>query len=68
MPNALVIGSAVAALTIRKVKAELGIPQSPILAPDRDLFGQLRVDDPNEDPLGGGAAIFKDIVKPASQP
>jgi hypothetical protein len=39
----------------------VGIPQSPILAPDRDLFGQLRVDEPNVFPPPGlGQNIFKD--------
>lgn len=47
-------------ITFANFKAELGVPQSPIFAPSRDVFGQLRVDDPNEDPLGGGASIFKD--------
>jgi hypothetical protein len=42
------------------LKDVLGIPASHIVAPDRDVYGQLRVDDVNEDPLGGGSAIFKD--------
>ncbi|MCG8652875.1 MAG: cadherin-like domain-containing protein, partial [Pirellulales bacterium] len=43
----------------RNFKATLGIPASPIVAPDRDIFGQLRVDS-NAGPGGGGAEIFKD--------
>lgn len=47
--------------SIAAVKSAIGIPQSPILAPDRDLFGQLRVDDPNQSPPPGlGQNIFKD--------
>jgi len=35
---------------------------SPILAPDRDLYGQLRSDDPNQASFPGlGANVFKDI-------
>ncbi|MCA9121350.1 MAG: pre-peptidase C-terminal domain-containing protein, partial [Planctomycetales bacterium] len=40
-------------------KDELGIPPSPVFAPDRDVYGQLRVDSV-ENPLGGGSDIFKD--------
>lgn len=43
------------------VKDPLGIPPSDIFAPDRDLFGQLRVDDPLQDPPPGlGRDVFKD--------
>ena len=43
------------------VKSPLGITPSPILAPDRDALGQLRVDDPTQDPPPGlGSNIFKD--------
>src|SRR5262249_49941965 len=46
---------------ISAVKSSVGIPQSPILAPDFDQFGQLRVDDPNVSPPPGlGNDIFKD--------
>jgi hypothetical protein len=39
----------------------LGIAPSPILAPDRDLIGQLRVDDPLAPPPPGlGSNVFKD--------
>lgn len=43
------------------VKNPLGIGESPIIAPVTDLFGQLRQDDPANDPTGGGANIFKDL-------
>ncbi|MCY2983372.1 MAG: tandem-95 repeat protein [Planctomycetota bacterium] len=44
--------------TVRQV---LGIPDSPILAPDFDLTGQLRVDDTSvSSPDGTGANPFKD--------
>src|SRR5205823_3926896 len=47
--------------SIAAVESSIGIPASPILAPDRDLFGQLRVDDPNQSPPPGlGQNIFKD--------
>ena len=40
---------------------DVGIPASPILAPSRDLFGQLRVDDPAATPPPGlGTNVFKD--------
>jgi VCBS repeat-containing protein len=42
------------------VKNPLGIPPSAIRAPNRDVFGQQRKDDPFSDPLGGGSAVFKD--------
>src|SRR5262249_40192056 len=43
------------------VKTPLGIPQAPILAPDYDRFGQLRVDDPSVPNASGlGSNIFKD--------
>ncbi len=39
----------------------LGIPASPIQAPDYDLLGQLRVDDPTvPSPPGLGSNVFKD--------
>jgi hypothetical protein len=31
----------------------VGIPQSPIIAPSRDIFGQLRIDDPSQASLPG---------------
>ena len=40
-------------------KEELAIPPSPMRAPDRDLFGQLRVDS-SSGQSGGGSQVFKD--------
>jgi hypothetical protein len=43
------------------VKQPLGIPASPILAPQFDIGGQLRVDDPSaQTPPGIGENVFKD--------
>ena len=43
------------------VKAAMGISNSPILAPARDVTGQLRIDDPNvSPPQGQGGDVFKD--------
>ncbi len=43
------------------VSQPLGIPVSPILAPEMDITGQLRVDDPSVDtPAGLGDNVFKD--------
>ena len=43
------------------VISPLGIPVSPIIAPARDLYGQLRSDDPSQASAPGlGAAVFKD--------
>ena len=43
------------------VRSPIGIGVSPILAPDRDALGQLRVDDPSiEPPSGLGSQVFKD--------
>lgn len=43
------------------VTGPMGIPPSPILAPDFDMLGQLRVDDPTVAPPPGlGANVFKD--------
>ncbi|MBN1911069.1 MAG: VCBS repeat-containing protein [Pirellulales bacterium] len=43
------------------VRDPLGIGQSPILAPELDLYGQLRSDDPSaEPPSGFGSNVFKD--------
>lgn len=43
------------------VKQPLGIAASPILAPQFDINGQLRVDDPTvESPAGQGENVFKD--------
>ena len=63
--NSLAIDSALNSLSDRPsllaVKSPLGIQPSPMLAPDRDVLGQLRVDDPTQDPPPGlGANVFKD--------
>jgi hypothetical protein len=43
------------------VREPLGILESPILAPDTDLYGQLRSDDPSvAPPPGFGSNVFKD--------
>ena len=43
------------------VRSQLNIPVSPILAPDFDVAGQLRIDDPNvQTPVGQGENVFKD--------
>lgn len=43
------------------VKDPLGISKSPILAPARDVYGQLRQDDPNVNPPAGqGENVYKD--------
>ncbi|MDP6719292.1 MAG: PPC domain-containing protein, partial [Pirellulaceae bacterium] len=62
---ALSIDSSIDSLSERSefgpIKEALGISLSPILAPDRDVVGQLRVDDPDvQTPLGQGANVFKD--------
>lgn len=46
---------------LTNVLVPLGIPPSAILAPEIDLFGQKRVDDPAVDPPAGvGGNVFKD--------
>ena len=46
---------------IVQVKSPLGISVSPILAPDLDVFGQFRGDDPDVSPPSGlGSSVFKD--------
>jgi len=46
---------------MKEVRDPLGIGESPILAPDYDLFGQLRSDDPSaQSPPGVGSNVFKD--------
>jgi len=42
-------------------KNTLGIPPSNVIAPERDLYGQLRVDDPSQPPSGLGGEIFYDL-------
>ncbi|HBE66520.1 MAG TPA: hypothetical protein DDW52_00090, partial [Planctomycetaceae bacterium] len=46
---------------LSQVKNSINLPSSPMLAPDRDVTGQLRVDDPNvNSPAGLGSNVFKD--------
>ena len=46
---------------MKQVRDPLGISPSPILAPDYDLYGQLRSDDPlAQPPSGVGSNVFKD--------
>ncbi len=46
---------------LTQVKSPLQLPPSPALAPDRDVFGQQPIDDPNSsDTSGIGANVFKD--------
>ncbi len=42
------------------LKRALGLPVNPLLAPSRDVTGQLRVDDPNVSFSGLGSNVFKD--------
>jgi hypothetical protein len=43
------------------VRAQLDLPPSPILAPNFDVAGQLRIDDPTvATPVGQGSNVFKD--------
>lgn len=63
--GSLAIDSALNSLADRPaftaVKTPLDIPPSDIVAPSRDLYGQLRQDDPNQPtPPGLGSDIFKD--------
>ena len=46
-------------LNFLNFKTEIGIPASPIVAPELDIYGQLRVDS-NANSVGGGSEIFKD--------
>ncbi len=64
-PGAAAIDSSIDSLEDRPaivtVKAPLGYTASPIIAPDLDSIGQMRVDDPSvETPPGQGARVFKD--------
>ncbi len=64
-PDALAIDSSVESLNdrsaMKKIRQPLGIADSPIIAPDYDLYGQLRVDDPNVSSESGvGENVFKD--------
>ncbi|MCA9125525.1 MAG: tandem-95 repeat protein [Planctomycetales bacterium] len=47
--------------SLADVKSAMGLALSPIIAPDYDLVGQLRTDDPAVSPPGGqGQNVFKD--------
>ena len=55
------IGSLLERFDLKEVKNILGIADSPILAPETDVTGQLRVDDPQvETPAGFGDNVFID--------
>ena len=75
--NASIIDSSIDSLedraSLTAVKNPLGLPPSPIIAPQFDVNGQLRVDDPTvQTPNGLGEFVFKDrgafdrgdVVKP----
>jgi len=64
-PGTAAIDSAINSLQdrteYRAVNSPIGVGAFPILAPDRDLYGQLRGDDPTQASAPGlGANIFKD--------
>ena len=64
-PNASIIDSSIDSLedraSLASVKGPLGLPVSPILAPDLDVNGALRVDDATvQTPSGLGESVFKD--------
>jgi VCBS repeat-containing protein len=55
------VGSLLERFDFKQVKNTVGIADSPILAPDTDVTGQLRVDDPTiESPAGFGENVFID--------
>lgn len=63
--GSIVIDSGIDSLPERplfaNVKRSVGISVSPVIAPDRDAVGQLRVDDPSVAPPSGlGQNVFKD--------
>ncbi|MEX0820208.1 MAG: GEVED domain-containing protein, partial [Pirellulaceae bacterium] len=62
-PDSLAVDSSLNTLQDRfnyaNFKNALGIPPSPLVAPDRDVFGQLRVDS-GTSAGGGGSSVFKD--------
>lgn len=63
-PGSKAIDSAINSLSDRpdmiSAKSLTGIPASFIYAPGRDLYGQLRVADPETNPSGVGSTLFKD--------
>ncbi|MFP6765217.1 MAG: hypothetical protein VB858_16435, partial [Planctomycetaceae bacterium] len=42
-------------------KTDLQIPASDVFSPDRDFFGQKRIDDPTQLPSGLGGEVFNDL-------
>lgn len=63
--NSTIVDSALNALADRAeytaITSPIGAPPSPVIAPDRDLFGQLRSDDPAQASAPGlGSNVFKD--------
>lgn len=64
VPGSIAIDSSVNSLAERdafaSLKQALGLPVNPLLAPTRDLTGQLRVDDPDVSFSGLGSNVFKD--------
>ncbi|HEX5443508.1 MAG TPA: DUF4214 domain-containing protein [Pirellulales bacterium] len=63
-PGSRAIDSAINSLSDRpdmiSAKSLTGIPASFLYAPSRDLYGQLRVADPETNPSGVGATLFAD--------
>ncbi|MGH7192770.1 MAG: hypothetical protein ACREJM_04450, partial [Candidatus Saccharimonadales bacterium] len=63
-PGSKAIDSAINSLSDRpdmiSAKSLTGIPASSLYAPSRDLYGQLRVADPETNPSGVGSTLFKD--------
>ncbi len=64
-PGSPLIDSAINKLderpSLASVKTSMGLPVSDVIAPDYDLVGQLRADDPAVSPPGGiGQNVFKD--------
>lgn len=64
-PNSQAIDSSINTLQERpymvSIGSAIGLAPSPILAPERDAFGQLRINDPDvPSPPGLGANVFKD--------
>ncbi|MDZ4783573.1 MAG: hypothetical protein SGJ19_25275, partial [Planctomycetia bacterium] len=64
-PNSKAIDSSINVLQERpymvSIGSAIGLAPSPILAPERDAFGQLRVNDPDvPSPPGLGGNVFKD--------
>jgi hypothetical protein len=64
VPGSIAIDSSINSLAERdafaSLKNALGLPVNPLLSPNRDLTGQLRVDDPDVSFSGLGSNVFKD--------